>query len=123
MKKVILCGSVRFRDQIASTMEALRAIGLEPLFPNLNPEAGNRDQAIDTAHKHRLALEHFQAADEADAAYFLLPGGYIGNSLKIELGYVVARDLPIYFSESTGDADLDAYASAIISVENLKELL
>ena len=121
--KIIICCSVRFHDQIVETMKKMEKVGITPLFPNFDLEASNRDQAIDADHKLRLALEHYAAVEDADAAYFLLPGGYMGSSVKIELGYTLACKKPVYFSEPTGDVDIDCYAKAMVSPDQLEFLL
>ncbi|MEI6477703.1 MAG: hypothetical protein WCO52_01840 [bacterium] len=120
--KVLVCASVKFRGKIAATMSALEKLGITPLFPNLDLEVGNTDQALDAAHKLRLAMEHYEAAEQADAAYFILPEGYMGTSVKIELGYCLAQKIPVCFSESTGDTDIDCYAAAIIPIDKLDQI-
>ena len=68
-------------------------------------------------------MEHYVAIDEADKVYLITPEGYMGTSLKLELGYAVAKNKPIYFSEPTNDIGLDCYVKEFISTDNLKRFL
>ena len=104
-------------------MKEFEAIGIVPLFPNLNYSTEDKDEASTIEEKKRLALEHYAAIDEADTVYLLTPGGYMGTSLKLELGYAIAKNKPIYFSEPTNDIGLDCYVQEFIPTNNLKRFL
>ena len=113
---------MKFRDIIKDTMSRLESIGLQPLFPNIDYGSENKDVASDAEEKLKLAWDHYGAIDECDAVYFILPGGYMGTSCKIELGYALALKKPVYFSEITGDIGLDCYPEAIVSLDALEIL-
>lgn len=120
MKIAIGC-SMKFRSLARDAVARLGELGLTPLFPNLGYSAENRDEAITVEEKKRLALEHYAAIDQADAVYLLTPGGYMGTSLKLELGYSIAKGKSIYFSEPTGDIGLDCYAKEFITPDRLEK--
>jgi nucleoside 2-deoxyribosyltransferase len=105
---------MKYKPLIEATLSKLQAFGITPIFPNL--EESSKD--IRT-----LALEHFGAIDESDAVYILTPYGYMGTSCKVELGYSVARNKPIYFSEPTNDESLDCYALKFITSDNFEDFL
>lgn len=119
MKITIGC-SMKYRDLVRETMADLTKIGITPLFPNIDYSPDNGDHANTIEEKKRLADEHYAAIDEGDAVYLLTPGGYMGTSCKLELGYAIAKNKPVYFSEPTNDIGLDCYAKEFIHVDNLK---
>ncbi|MFH0856641.1 MAG: nucleoside 2-deoxyribosyltransferase [bacterium] len=119
-KKIIIGGSMKFRDLIKETMGRFKNLGITALFPNIDYTSENRDVACDENEKLKLARGHYRAIEEADAVYFILPKGYMGSSCKIELGYALALKKPIYFSEETGEMDLDCYCEKIIPLGRLE---
>ena len=122
MKIAIGC-SMKYRDLVRNTMIDLEKIGVIPLFPNLDYGAKNKDCANTIEEKKRLAIEHYEAIQNADAIYFLTPEGYMGTSCKLELGYSIAKNKLIFFSEPTNDIGLDCYVREFISTKNLKRFL
>ena len=120
-KKIVIGSSVKFRSLIKSVMKELENLGFNPLFPNIDHSLENRDAALNIEEKNKLAWEHYQAIEEADAVYFICPEGHMGTSCKIELGYALALKKPIYFSEPTKDIALDGYVKKFISLNNLNE--
>jgi nucleoside 2-deoxyribosyltransferase len=114
---------MKYRKLVRDTMEDFEKIGIIPLFPNLDYSTENKDDANTIEEKKRLALEHYAAIDEADKVYLITPDGYMGTSLKLELGYAVAKNKPIYFSEPTNDIGLDCYVVKFIPTDNLKRFL
>ena len=118
MKITIGC-SMRYRDLVKDTISTLKQNGFTPLFPNLDFGTENKDYATTTQEKKRLAEDHYMAIDNADVVYFITPNGYMGTSCKIELGYAIAKNKPIYFSEPTNDISLDCYVQGFVPVNNL----
>ncbi|HAN10701.1 MAG TPA: hypothetical protein DCP90_08840 [Clostridiales bacterium] len=121
MKKILIGGSMKFRDTIKNTMKELENIGFEPLFPNIDYTEESRDVAETIEEKSKLVWDHLKAVEQADALYFIVPNGYMGTSCKIELGYALALKKPIYFSETTNDMGLDCYTEGFIKLEELHE--
>lgn len=114
--KITVSSSMKFRDMIGETLSGLAAAGHQGAFPNLDsPQSAEDDPAV----KRQLCEAHFQAIADADALYCLLPGGYMGTSVKIELGYALALRKPVYFSEATHDTGLDCLASGIVPLDAL----
>ena len=120
MKIVIGC-SMKYRDVVREVMEKLSSLGIGPLFPNLDYSDENSDHAGTLAEKKRLALEHYEAIDAAGVVYLITPEGYMGTSCKIELGYAVAKNKPVYFSEPTNDLALDCYVVDCIPTNELEK--
>jgi nucleoside 2-deoxyribosyltransferase len=120
-KKIVISSSMKFRSLVKEVMKELEKLGYQPLFPNLDYSSENRNVVLTIEEKNKLAWGHYRAIEEADAAYFILPDGYMGTSCKVELGYALALKKPIYFSEPTGDIGLDGYPKKNISLNNLNE--
>ena len=114
---------MKYRDLVRKTMSDFKKIGIIALFPNLDYSTENKDHADTIEEKKRLAFEHYEAINEADAVYLLTPGGYMSTSCKLELGYAVAKNKPIYFSEPTNDIGLDCYANGFIPADSLEKFL
>jgi nucleoside 2-deoxyribosyltransferase len=122
MKIVIGC-SMKYRDLVRDTISKLEAIGLQPIFPNLDYSTDNKDDANTIEEKKRLAQEHYAAIDEADVVYLITPQGYMGTSCKLELGYAIAKGKSVYFSEPTNDIGLDCYVTKFIPTDSLELFL
>lgn len=111
--------SMKYRGYAKAVFNDLSKLGLTPLFPNLFHTEGNKNMAASAADKRKFALEHYRAIDEADLCYWLTPGGHLGTSCKLELGYALAKQKPIYFSEPTNDLALDCYVFEFVPVEKV----
>ena len=111
---------MKYRSLVRETVTKLKELGLDPLFPNLEYSDENTDKANTLEEKKRLAMEHYRAIDEADVVYLITPGGYMGTSCKLELGYAISAKKPIYFSEPTNDLALDCYVSDFIPTDSLE---
>lgn len=122
MKITIGC-SMKYRDLAKKVVSDIEKLELTPLFPNLDYSESNQDKADTMLEKKKLATEHYQAIDEADIVYFITPDGYMGTSLKLELGYSIAKNKPIYFSEPTNDVGLDCYVKDFINTDSLSKFL
>lgn len=117
MKIAISC-SVKYRDLIKEVINSFDTIGITAFFPNLDNDMKEDD--LNLANMKSMALDHYKAIDEADMVYFITPNGYMGTSCKIELGYIVAKNKPVYFSEPTKDIGIDFYAKGFIPVDKLE---
>ncbi len=114
---------MKYRSLVHQVMSELVQLGLKPIFPNLDYSHENADKADSSTEKKRLAMEHYNAIDEADVVYLITPEGYMGTSCKLELGYAIAAQKPIYFSEPTKDPALDCYVSKFIHTSSLKDFV
>lgn len=122
MKIVIGC-SMRYRDLAKEVFAKFEKLGITPLFPNLHHTNENIDKGENEAEKKRFAIEHYKAIDEADIVYLLVPTGHMGTSLKLELGYAIAKNKIVCFSETTNDPALDCYVSRYIDTNSLESFL
>jgi nucleoside 2-deoxyribosyltransferase len=121
--KIALGCSMRYRDKAKEVFAKLEELGVIPLFPNLHHTNDNVDKSKSIEEKRAFATEHYRAIDEADICYWMTYEGRLGTSCTLELGYAIAKNKPIYFSEPTNDDALDCYVKAFIPTNQLEKLL
>ena len=118
--KIVIGSSMKYRDLVREAISKLENLGLKPIFPNPDFSSENKDDTDTIDEKKRLAVEHYEAIDEADIAYWITPRGYMGTSCKLELGYAIAKGKPVYFSEPTNDIGLDCYVVKFVPLDQLE---
>jgi nucleoside 2-deoxyribosyltransferase len=101
-RNVCLCGSFRFTEQISKTANHLREAGVDCSTPALerNPASGVRSC--------------FRRIDAADAILIVAPGGYVGTSVLLDIGYAYAKGKPIYITSSHEDKGLMSLVSGVV---------
>lgn len=103
MKSVVICGSSRFVNGIREFAEKLKQAGVVVYEPHLYRSSGGDWEKIADFDKKFVAMgltyDHFRKIRLADVVFVYNEGGYIGNSLTLEMGYAVAKDKPIYALE------------------------
>ena len=67
--------------------------------------------------KSQVTLQHFPEIDESEIIYALLPGGYIGCSVTMELAYAYAKGKRIVVSETPSEFAVRPMVSEICSPE------
>lgn len=98
---VCICGSTRFRDEIAHARATLTLAGeivvgpevlvrSDPAYSDLH-DAGEK-VALDELHLHKIDL--------ADYVFVVNPGGYMGDSTRSEVAYAERMAKPIRYLES-----------------------
>lgn len=60
---------------------------------------------------------------KAKVVYVIAPNGYVGRTTCYEIGRVIQKRMPIYFSEHPKDLPIKIPHSHIVSVESLAELI
>lgn len=83
-KIVTICGSTRFRAEIANANRVLTLAGYVVLAPGVFAHDGDE---ITDEQKVALDALHFQKIDLAGWIYVVNPGGYIGESTRREIEY------------------------------------
>ena len=104
MKSIVICGSNKFAKEALAFGKRLRKLGIVVFTPHFySATIGNFD-AIREVDKKFVALgltyDHFQKIKMADAVFIYNKGGYIGNSVTLEIGFAVALGKPIYALEA-----------------------
>lgn len=113
MRTVCVCASKKYKDEVASFCEELRGRGVVVFEPNIQQPIAE-DSFIHSEHVTKtifkgLTLEHFDLIRKADVCFVYNPGGYVGVSVTLEMGYANALGKPIYaLADKTGDPCRDA---------------
>ncbi len=94
---VFVATSKRFYQEAKQFVERLQDRGLMVFHPyfHLDPVAIDSDPD----KKSEVTLRHFQEIDASDILFAILPGGYIGFSVTIEVTYAYSRGKKIVASE------------------------
>ena len=95
---VCLCGSTRFRADIAEANRAATMAGKIVLAPGVFGHAGDPLTDEDKARLDRL---HFEKIDMADEVLVVNPGGYIGESTRRELEYAERTGKPVSYTHNS----------------------
>jgi nucleoside 2-deoxyribosyltransferase len=120
MQSVCICGSFRFYEEMVDLRQALQACGILcewPLpGPRREPQAMTADEARDAI------MQHLERMDRAEIIFVFNKGGYVGNSVVMEIGYAYARRKPVYVLIPLHDPFLMPLVSAVVSIEELMQL-
>jgi len=96
---VCLCGSTRFRADLAEANRAATMAGKIVLAPGVFGHSGDPMTDEDKARLDRL---HFAKIDMADEVLVVNPGGYIGESTRLEIEYATRAGKPVAYTHNTG---------------------
>lgn len=116
---VVILGSYRKHwEGIAATAERFRALGcaVTPSGAPVNP--GDPFVLLDTdagKTEREIVFGVLAAIDQADAVYFYNPGGYLGASAAVELGYCLAAGKRFYTLEEPADEGHRAYGGGRVA--------
>lgn len=92
MKIICICGSTRFRDEMAEANRRLTLAGHIVLAPGVFAHSGD---TITDEQKAALDSLHFRKIDLADEVLVVDPGGYIGESTSREIEYASRTGKPV----------------------------
>lgn len=122
-RSVALCGSFRRdRSGLEREYEALTSAGCRVLSPMDIDWAVERDGFVlaqHEVHEEPSSVEeaHLWAMRAADFVWLYAPGGYVGRSASMELGYAHALGLPIFTRRLPDDVTLAGLVVKVDSVE------
>jgi len=94
-----ICGSTRFRSEIADANRELTLEGFIVVAPGVFAHDGD---AITDGQKAALDQLHLRKLDLADLIYVVNPGGYIGESTTREIAYARAAGKTVRFLVEEG---------------------
>ena len=112
--KICLCCSKKFFPVIGEFM-AHRPIGGNEIFI---PEI-NFNGEINLDSRRRLADLCHEKIRNSDAIYLYNPGGDIGKSTTLEMGYAVALNKKVFALEKVNDLGLDCFIEKTLSLNEL----
>ena len=117
MTSVCICGSFRFYEEMVQLRNMLQARGVLCEWPQPGPR---RDpQAMTTDEARDAIMRHLERMDRAELIFVFNKGGYLGNSVVMEIGYAYAQRKPVYVLASIHDPFLMPLVSAVVSIEEL----
>ena len=103
--QVVLCGSFhRAPEQLEDAYEQFVSAGVQVLSPSDLNFVGERAGFLFAAHERdempsKIEQRHLGAMRRADFVWLHAPGGYVGTSAALELGYANALGLTVYCAE------------------------
>jgi len=106
LKKVYLCGSLRFLNEME---DLARKLGnFECQIPKKN---------------NRGILRCLKTIDDSDVIYIVNPEGYVGKSVSVDIGYAFAKNKRIYAMCPIDDPPVGNLISRIMTPDALIGLL
>ena len=113
MKSVFIAGSRKFFEEIDQLVRLLKQNGIV---------VATAEKQKDDQENERAALfRAFQRIDRADIVYVLAKGGYIGNTVAMEIAYAHAKNKEIISSEPIAEQSAIALISSIMKLEKFVE--
>ena len=91
---VTICGSTRFRREIAEVNRELTLPGYVVLAPGVFAHDGD---PISEGEKEKLERLHLTKIDLATWIYVVNPGGYIGDSTQREISYAIQTGKQVWY--------------------------
>lgn len=127
MKIITVCGSGKFKPLIHGVCDELSKRGLIVLKPPLHnilaatQGAANVDEANLLAWKG-ATFAHFNRIAKADICVMLNPGGYLGASSTLEMGYAVALNKLIVALRHDAELSREGLFDIVLETEELMEI-
>jgi len=109
VKKLYICGSFKFVREME---------GLERRLKGKNIQF-QTSKKMDS----RGILGCLKKVDDADVVYIVNPGGYIGKSVSVDIGYAYAKNKSIYALHPVDDPPVMDLIDNILSPEALIDFL
>ena len=121
MKSVCICGSFRFYEEMVQLRNALQAQGVLCRWPLPGPRRAPNAMTADEARD--AITHHLERIDQADWIFVFNKGGYVGNSVVMEIGYAYAQRKPVYVLVPIEDQFLMALVRRVVSIEEFLQLV
>jgi len=90
----------RFLSEIADARSNLMRLGVEVLSPAnsepIDPSAEFVVLSSDTGSPKEIETAHLRAIASSDFLVLVNPGGYLGPSATMEIGYALGRGIPVF---------------------------
>jgi NTP pyrophosphatase (non-canonical NTP hydrolase) len=123
---IVVSGSLRKNyEGICNIIKDFEDLGINVLSPKpsqiINP--GEEFPILETDNvfdPKELENRHLDAIRKADALYLYNPGGYVGPSCTMELGWALALGKYIYCKEPINDFTLKLFSGIIATPEKVK---
>ncbi len=129
MLRATVSGSFhRFMPEVESAVHELAAHGvcvLSPAYPKVVDHIGEfLFVASDRVRSIRLVQDrHLDSIEGSDFLWLVCPGGYVGQSASMELGFAVANEVPVFSTDLPCDLTLRQYVRKAVSLAHAIRLV
>lgn len=113
---ICICASTKFKKEILKISQRLTELNLS-YFPFEFSK-----KFVTKKIMKKYIDNHFKKIQKSDIILIINRDGYIGNSVKIEIGYAKALNKKIYYLKKTNQVELDYLADGFISINELDKL-
>lgn len=119
MKSVVVCGSKKYKDEIAAFCRELEELGVLVFEPSIQQPIFE-DETIQSEYVtgvifKGLTLEHFDWIRKAEVCYVYNKDEYVGISVTLEMAYADALGKPVLaLNAKTGDPCRDALIDRVV---------
>ena len=117
----------RFLPQISAKMKECAEQNIAVSSPlSIDPtgeEAGFIFLKGDRGETKDIESSHLRAIRKSDFLYVVNPGGYVGPSTTIEVGYAIALSIPIFSLEPATESVIAMFMHSEQSIEKVKRAL
>lgn len=126
---VVISGSFKkFYDEIKIKIKEFEKIGMKVLSPSVSKIKNKNDDFVflesdDTENLTTIEKNHLEAIYKADALYICNPGGYIGPSTAMELGWALGFGKQIFLQEKSEDSIFNNFKNEIASPKAVLQFL
>jgi nucleoside 2-deoxyribosyltransferase len=125
--RVVLCGSFR-KDKVGieRAYDELIQTGCMVVSPHrivFDDHAYARDDAEQHLTVKTIEDHHLMSIQQADFVWLHAPDGYVGNSASFEIGYAVARGIPVFSKARIADEMLSQFVVHCGSVYEAKQVI
>jgi hypothetical protein len=116
--KICISGSTKFKDEILKISKILNENNISHFLPIME-----FPKELETAEMTtKYVFEHFKKMRDSEIILVVNPNGYIGNSVKIEIGFAKGLGKRLIYIEKTNQPEPDCLADEFISIENIYKL-
>ncbi len=120
MKSVVVCGSKRYKKEIAQFCKELTKLGVLCFEPSIqqpiSEDAFISSDYVTSKIFKGLTLEHFDWIRKAEVCYIYNKDDYCGVSVSMEIGYATALGKPVFaLTAKTGDPTRDSLIDKVVS--------
>jgi hypothetical protein len=126
--RAVVSGSFhRHMSEVADAVQEFCAHGvivLSPSDPRIVEAIGEFLFVASDLHRSiRLVQDrHLASICAADFLWLVSPDGYVGQSASLEIGFAVARGIPVYGSHLPGDLTLRQYVRGVDDITEVVRL-
>ncbi len=126
---VSICGSYhRHLKDMKERIEECRQLGIKVLIPKYTSRKSENEHGFvvlrgENGSPKELQDKNFRAIAASSFIFVENPGGYIGQSTALEIGYAYARKIPVFCREKPSEYIFTLFATYGKSLPQIRSLL